>query len=85
MSKLVLEQCVRYLPHNSTAVIFCLISVQTIQLKKMDVTDIEYDVAIIGAGMIGSAAAKYASEDVETSILIGPDQPQDGIHSGIQK
>ena len=47
--------------------------------------DIEYDVAIIGAGMIGSAAAKYASEDVETSILIGPDQPQDGIHSGIQK
>ena len=28
----------------------------------MDVTDIEYDVAIIGAGMIGSAAAKYASE-----------------------
>ena len=51
----------------------------------MDVTDIKYDVAIIGAGMIGSAAAKYASEDVKTSILIGPDQPQDGIHSGIQK
>ena len=51
----------------------------------MDVTNIEYDVAIIGAGMIGSAAAKYASEDVKTSILIGPDQPQDGIHSGIQK
>ena len=54
-------------------------------IEKMDVTNIEYDVAIIGAGMIGSAAAKYASEDVKTSILIGPDQPQDGIHSGIQK
>ena len=83
--KLVLDQCVRNLPQNSTAVIFCLISVQSIWLKKMDVTNIEYDVAIIGAGMIGSAAAKYASEDVKTSILIGPDQPQDGIHSGIQK
>ena len=44
-------------------------------------TSINYDVAVIGAGLIGSAAAKYASEDVKTSILIGPNQPQDGIYS----
>ena len=31
--------------------------------------------------MIGSSAAKYASEDVKTSILIGPNQPQGGIYS----
>ena len=31
--------------------------------------------------MIGSSAAKYASEDVKTSILIGPNQPQSGIYS----
>ena len=39
-----------------------------------------YDVAVIGAGMIGSAAAKYASEDVKATILIGADQPQDGVY-----
>ena len=44
-------------------------------------TQVEYDVAIIGAGLIGSAAAKYASEDVKTSVLIGPNQPQNGIYS----
>ena len=41
-----------------------------------------YDVAIIGAGMIGSSAAKYMSEDTYSvkTILIGPSEPQSGIH-----
>ena len=41
-----------------------------------------YDVAIIGAGMIGSSAAKYMSEDSYSvkTILIGPSEPQSGIH-----
>ena len=39
-----------------------------------------YDVAIIGAGMIGSSAAKYMSEDSVKTILIGPSEPQSGIH-----
>ena len=47
----------------------------------MEFTSINYDVAVIGAGLIGSAIAKYASEDVKTSILIGPNEPQDGIYS----
>ena len=44
-------------------------------------TDV-YDVAIIGAGMIGSSAAKYMSEDSYSvkTILIGPSEPQSGIH-----
>jgi hypothetical protein len=33
-----------------------------------------YDVAIIGGGLFGSATAKYVSEDVEFSILIGPSE-----------
>lgn len=40
-----------------------------------------YEVAVIGAGLIGSAAAKYASEDVNRSILIGPDRPFNGVHA----
>ena len=42
-------------------------------------TDV-YDVAIVGAGMIGSSAAKYVSEDSIKTILIGPSEPQSGIH-----
>ena len=30
--------------------------------------------AIIGGGLFGSATAKYVSEDVEYSILIGPSE-----------
>ena len=45
--------------------------------------DIEiYDVAVIGAGMIGSSAAKYvAMESGIKCILIGPNEPQMGIHA----
>ena len=40
-----------------------------------------YDVAIIGSGLMGSAAAKYASSLTSNCILIGPQEPQDGIHA----
>ncbi len=40
-----------------------------------------YDVAVVGAGLMGSAVAKYVSEDVKTSILIGPNRPQDGVYA----
>jgi flavin-dependent dehydrogenase len=43
-------------------------------------TEIVYDVAIIGGGMIGSSAAKYVAQDVENSILIGPKFEQDGVY-----
>ncbi len=33
-----------------------------------------YDVAVLGAGLFGSATAKYVSEDVEFSVLIGPSE-----------
>ena len=33
-----------------------------------------YDVAVVGGGLFGSATAKYVSEDVEFSILIGPSE-----------
>ena len=36
-----------------------------------------YDLVIIGAGMMGSAAAKHASLIPNTSIcLLGPDEPK---------
>ena len=46
-------------------------------------TNTEYcDVAVIGAGMIGSSAAKYvAMERGIKCILIGPNEPQMGIHA----
>ena len=43
--------------------------------------EIVYDVAIIGAGMIGSSAAKYVAEDGVKCILIGPKEPNNGIHA----
>ena len=40
-----------------------------------------YEVAVIGSGLMGSAAAKYVSkENVQSCVLIGPQQPQDGIY-----
>lgn len=36
-----------------------------------------YDLCIVGAGMVGSAAAKYASSDNKRQIcLIGPNEPK---------
>ena len=35
---------------------------------------IVYDLAIVGAGMFGSSCARWASEDVRSSILIGPSE-----------
>ena len=44
--------------------------------------DESYDVAVIGAGMIGSSSAKYvAMESGIKCILIGPNEPQMGIHA----
>ena len=40
-----------------------------------------YDVAVIGSGLIGSAAAKYASNQTSNCILIGPGEPQDGVYA----
>ena len=39
-----------------------------------------FDVAVIGAGLIGSAVAKYVSLETKNSVLIGPDRPQNGIY-----
>merc|ERR1712079_814848 len=52
-----------------------------IRVTMESTTDV-YDVAIIGAGMIGSSAVKYMSEDSYSvkTILIGPSEPQSGIH-----
>jgi glycine/D-amino acid oxidase-like deaminating enzyme len=36
--------------------------------------DLVYDLAIVGAGMFGSSCARWASEDVRSSILIGPSE-----------
>ncbi len=36
---------------------------------------IEYDIAVIGAGMIGAAAARYLAEMGHTVIVIGPAEP----------
>ena len=40
-----------------------------------------YDLAIIGSGLIGSAAAKYASKQTSNCILIGPGEQQDSIYA----
>ena len=43
-----------------------------------------YSYAIIGAGLTGSAAAKYLSEKHKDAILIGPGEPVDkSNHNGI--
>ena len=39
-----------------------------------------FDVAIVGAGMIGSSCAKYISEDVAKCLLVGPKFCQEGIY-----
>jgi sarcosine oxidase/L-pipecolate oxidase len=40
-------------------------------------TDSIYDICIVGAGMVGSSAAKYASLDGASKVcLIGPEEPQ---------
>ncbi|MFQ5702711.1 MAG: NAD(P)/FAD-dependent oxidoreductase [Gemmatimonadales bacterium] len=43
-----------------------------------------FDIAVIGAGMFGSAAARYLSAVAEGIALIGPQEPRDGeSHSGV--
>ncbi len=42
--------------------------------------EFEFDVAIVGAGMIGSSCAKYVSQDVENCLLVGPKFHQEGIY-----
>lgn len=44
----------------------------------------EYEILIIGAGLIGSAAARYLSQYADSVALIGPDEPGDpAAHSGV--
>jgi sarcosine oxidase len=43
-----------------------------------------FEYAVIGAGLTGSAAAKYISELTSNTVLIGPSEPEDKInHKGI--
>ncbi len=47
-------------------------------------SDIVFDYAVIGAGLIGSAAAKYISETNPNTVLIGPSEPKDKeSHNGV--
>jgi len=47
---------------------------QKICFNYLDDPPLIYDVAVLGAGLFGSATAKYVSEDVEHSVLIGPSE-----------
>ena len=43
-----------------------------------------FEFAIIGAGLTGSAAAKYICETETNTVLIGPSEPKDKVnHKGI--
>lgn len=44
-----------------------------------------YEYAVIGKGMIGSAAARYLSQSSDSVVLIGPDEPQGdwSTHTGV--
>jgi hypothetical protein len=42
--------------------------------KKLEAMATVYDVAVIGAGLFGSSCAKWASEDTEAAVLIGPSE-----------
>ena len=42
------------------------------------------NIAIIGAGLFGSAAARYLSNEIEGVVLIGPEEPDDRrTHQGV--
>ena len=46
--------------------------------------DTVFDYAVVGAGLIGSAAAKYISEINLNTVLIGPEEPENKkTHKGI--
>lgn len=44
-----------------------------------------YEYAVVGKGMIGSAAARYLSQTSDSVVLIGPDEPQGDwrAHEGV--
>jgi sarcosine oxidase len=44
-----------------------------------------YDVAVIGAGMFGSAAAKYLGKNGARVVIVGPSEPQDKKTADIQR
>ena len=47
-------------------------------------SEIIYDVAVIGAGMFGSAAAKYLAAAGLRTLIIGAEEPQDWQeHDGV--
>ena len=49
--------------------------------KRQQTADKMVEIAVIGAGMIGSSAAKYVAAEAQSSVLIGPDHPLQGIHA----
>lgn len=52
--------------------------------RRRDMSDIPtYDLAVIGAGPLGSATARHAAESGASVVLIGPDEPADpSVHQG---
>jgi sarcosine oxidase len=40
-----------------------------------------FDIAVIGRGMIGAAAARHLGESGHAIVLIGPSEPMDRTHS----
>ncbi len=47
-------------------------------------TDHLFEYAVVGAGLIGSATAKYISEINPNTVLLGPSEPKDKkSHQGI--
>jgi sarcosine oxidase len=49
-----------------------------------DLTEL-YDVAVVGAGMFGAAAAKYLSKNGARVAIIGPAEPQDKQTADVQR
>jgi sarcosine oxidase len=44
----------------------------------------DFDIAVIGKGMMGAAAARYLAQDGVNVALIGPDEPEHRqTHDGV--
>ena len=47
------------------------------RFRGISVSDMTFDYAVVGKGLVGSAAARYLSESAERVAIIGPDEPAD--------